>query len=61
MPITTGSVPLSLPGNLSEVSKLSDDREPLEAASERNVPKANKKPPKKHAFGPTKPGAAFRK
>lgn len=60
--ITSGATPLALPGGQSGVTKEAPDTEKLSDVAERFIPK-DRKPPKikKHAFGPSQPGAAFRK
>lgn len=60
--ITTGATPLALPGGMSGVTKEASDKEPLTDVAERFIPKPRKPPKiKKRAFGPSQPGAAFRK
>jgi hypothetical protein len=60
--IMTGSTPLALPGGRQSLSAIAPPSAPLtDVAAKMNL--KPRKPPKikKHAFGPTQPGAAFRK
>ncbi len=63
MPIMTGSTPLALPGGMGSVTTQSDDKAPLYPSTLGRLDKKPRKPPKirKHAFGPSEQGAAFKK
>jgi hypothetical protein len=60
--ITTGATPLALPGGRQALDELAPPSAPLTDV-EKKMNFKPRKPPKikKHAFGPTQPGAAFRK
>jgi len=61
--ITQGNSPLQLPGGMANVATMNRPNEPLESSVVgKFVPKPRKPPkPKKHAFGPSAYGAAFKK
>jgi len=61
--IVQGNSPLQLPGNMTNATRINAPNEPLESSVARKFIPAPRKPPKpkKHAFGPSAYGAAFKK